>query len=147
MPCILICHFLFYWIWFKIQWNHSYLWGPMLVDYQNFDGLLGLSFVGNWSVALKCITIYKSVVHSWARAFRGRGSRRNPWTLTPTNNNESTVFFCRNLYFTWLGCLIFIHWRICFTVKLWKVLTSCIVILLLLIIIVKNMEEDKTMLF
>ena len=42
----------------RILWNHSYLLGPMFVDCQNFAGLRGQNFVGNWFVALQCKTIH-----------------------------------------------------------------------------------------
>ena len=45
--------------------NHSR--GPMFVDYQDFVCSMGLGFVGNWFVALKCKIIQYHVINSWGR--------------------------------------------------------------------------------
>ena len=74
-------------------WNRSFSWGPMSMDCQNFAGLWGSNFKGNWFVALQCSTIHYFVKNSWGRKFMGKN---NPRTLIPTNNDDYTV----HLYIT-----------------------------------------------
>ena len=56
-----------------ILWNHSYSWGPMFVECQNFAGSYGFNLVGNWFVALQCKTIFITLlnvrggVYSWVK--------------------------------------------------------------------------------
>ena len=42
----------------QILWNHSYSWGPMFMDFQNFTCLWTHDFMGKCMVALQCKTIH-----------------------------------------------------------------------------------------
>ena len=64
----------------------------MFVDCKNLGGLWGRDFVCNWFVALQRKTIHYFVKRSLGRIFVGKGKPRNPRTLTPKNNDDSTIF-------------------------------------------------------
>ena len=82
----------------SILWNHFYLWEPMFVDSQNYDGSCGFNFMGNWFVVFQCKAIHYFVKRSWGRIFVGKVYSRNPRTLNPTNNDDSTVHQNVELY-------------------------------------------------
>ena len=55
-----------------LLWNHSYSWGPMFVDCQNFAVSWERDLEGKWFVELHCKTILYFVkvrgnVNSWVR--------------------------------------------------------------------------------
>ena len=54
----------------SILWNHSYSWGPVFVDCQNFAGSWGHNFMDNSFVASQYKTIHCFVwgnTNSWLR--------------------------------------------------------------------------------
>ena len=64
-----------------LLWNHSYSWGPMFVDCQNFAASWGRNF--DWFVALQYRSIHFFVKRRWGRKFVGGGNPQNQRTLTP----------------------------------------------------------------
>ena len=70
----------------------------MFVDCQNYDGSCGFNFMGNWFVVFQCKAIHYFVKRSWGRIFVGKVYSRNPRTLNPTNNDDSTVHQNVELY-------------------------------------------------
>ena len=73
----------------SILWNHSYSWGPVFMDCQNFAGLWGRNFMGNRFVASQYKTIRYFVwgnVNSWLRVTQEIHKH-----LSHMNNEEFTV--------------------------------------------------------
>ena len=59
------------WVGGGILWNHSYSWGPMFVECQNFAGSYGFNLVGNWFVASQCKTIFITLLKYVGRYIHG----------------------------------------------------------------------------
>ena len=80
---------------FKPTTTESLLFKEVNVwDNQNFVGLLGRNFKGNWFVALQCATIiiYYFAIHLWGRKFVGKNKLEIHEQLSSTNNDNSTAF-------------------------------------------------------
>ena len=70
----------------------------MFVNCQNFAASWGHKFADDWFVTLQCKTIHYVVKCSWGRSFLGKENPRNLPTLTPTNNDDSTVLQVISVY-------------------------------------------------
>ena len=68
-----------------------YSWVPLSVYHQKFVGSSVRYFVGKWFVLLQRKTNHYLVILPCERKFVGKRNPRNPRTLIPRNNNDSTI--------------------------------------------------------